>query len=249
MRAFLIAGLVLFSPLRAGGLEAARAAVSHLAAQSPLAGHLAEIYRKDDGGAKAAQSLGGAQLSVEVQANPSGLVLSWDQGLLHQADAEERARDREANGAMPLREAMKELDPGRVAHLLDQRASILGLLAQGTLLRAEDVTYEGQPARKLELSVPVRVSDDRLRARVSSSEGRLTLWLGADSVPLASELHLSYQGRMGRIFGRFEGRSVLRTKYGREGDRLFVAHRDSWESLADESGDRTITLTLDFQKR
>ncbi len=249
MRAFLIAGLVLFSPLRAGDLEAARAAVSHFTAQAPLAGQLAEIYRKDDGGAKASQLLGGARLSVEVQANPSGLVLTWDQGLLHQADAEERARDREAKGAMPLREAMKELDPGRVAHLLDQRASVMGLLSQGTLLRAEDAFYEGQPARKLELSVPVRVSDDRLRARVSSSEGRLVLWLGADSAPLASELHLSYQGRMGRIFGRFEDSSVLRTKYGREGDRLFVAHRDSWESLSDDSGRRIVTLTLDFQKR
>ncbi len=249
MRAFLITGLVLIAPLRAGDLESARTAVNRLAAQSPLTGSLAEIYRKDEGGSKSPQAFGGARLSVEVHATPSDLALTWNQGLLRQADEEERARDRDAKGTMPLREALKELDPGRIAHLLDQRASVLGLLSQGTLLHSEDASYDGHPARKLDLSVPVRVSDDLLRDRVSSSEGHLTLWLGADSIPLASELSLSYQGRMGRIFGRFEDRSVLRTRYGLEGDRLFVAHRDSWESFTDDSGTRTVSLTLDFQKR
>lgn len=250
MRAILMAGLCAFASLHTGDLESARASIARFEARAPISGQLSEIYRRDGNGKKDAhQSLGGAQISIQLQASPASLDLSWDGALLRSADEEERSRDKDLSGGMPLREAMKELDPGRVAHLLDQRASLLGMIGQGTLLKAEDGAYEGHPARKLELSLPVRVSDDRLRARVSRSEGHLILWIGTDGAPLASELHLFYEGRMGRIFGRFSDESTLRTRYGVQGDRIFVAHRDSAEATADDAGRRSTFVTLDFLPR
>lgn len=247
MRALLLAGWMLTVPLGAGDLESARAALARFEAHAPVAGRLSEIYSRPADGKPGSGPR--AELSIELSVGPSGLALTWDGGLLRRADEEERARDRRAGAGMPLREAMKELDPGRVAHLLDQRASLLGMFGQGTLMKVEESAYEGRPARKLELSVPVRVSDDRLRARVSRSEGRLVIWIGADGAPLASELSLSYEGRMGRIFGRFSGESTIRTRYGVAGDRIFVAHRDSAEVSSDDAGRQSTFVTLDFQPR
>ena len=248
MRDLLLAGLMVLVPLRAADVDAAKAAIARMDAREAVAGRLSEIYERhlgDDGRSRKTR----AELALDLRADASTLDLVWDQALLHRADAEERARDRNAGESMPLREALKELDPGRVSHLLDQRTSLLGLLGQGKLLGASDGTWEGRPARKLELSVPVRIGDDLLRPRVSSSEGRLTIWLGSDGLPTGSELELSYSGRMGRIFGRFESRTTIRTRYGVKDSRIFVAHRDTAESFSDDSGHRATYVTLDFQAR
>ena len=231
----------------AGDLEAARAAIARLEPRSPVAGRLQEIYKRQTGAA--AQPAGGSTLALEVKSEPASLSLTWSGDLLRQADAEERSRDKGAESGMPMREAMKELDPGRVAHLLDQRASLLGMLADGKLLKSEGGTFEGHPARRLELEIPVRVGDDLLRPRVAKREGRLVLWLGPDAVPLASEIHTSYEGRMSRLFGRFEDETTIRTRYGVSGDRIYVAHRDTAESFQDASGRRLTFVTLDFQQR
>jgi hypothetical protein len=246
MRVLTLAGLMFLAPLRAGDVDAAKAAIGRLDAKEALAGRLSEIYERQLG---ADAHKVRADLALDLKADTTTLDLAWDQTLLRRADAEERSRDRSAGGSMPLREALKELDPGRVSHLLDQRASLLGLLGQGKVLKASEGSFEGHPARKLELGVPVRVDDDLLRARVSASEGRLTIWLDADGLPVASELELSYSGRKGRVFGRFESRSTIRTKYGVKGDRIFVAHRDTAESFTDDSGKRTTFVTMDFQAR
>lgn len=247
MRALMLAGLMILAPLRAGDVDTAKAAIGRLDAKEALAGRLSEIYDRQAGEGPGAKAR--AELALDLKADATTLDLAWDQGLLRKADAEERTRDRSVGGSMPLREALKELDPGRISHLLDQRASLLGMLGQGKLLKASEEPFQGHPARKFEFSIPVRVGDDLLRARISASEGRLTLWIGADGLPAASALELSYAGRMGRIFGRFESRSAIRTTYGVKGDRIFVAHRDSWESFTDDSGRRITSVTLDFQAR
>ena len=247
MRVLMLAGLMILAPLQAGDVDAAKAAIGRLDAKEALSGRLSEIYDRQAGDGNAHKAH--AELALDLKADANTLDLAWDQGLLRKADAEERARDRSAEGSMPLREALKELDPGRISHLLDQRASLLGLLGQGKLMKTSEESLEGRPVRKLEFGVPVRVEDDLLRARISASEGRLILWLGADGLPVASELELSYAGRMGRIFGRFDSRSTIRTKYSVKGDRVFVAHRDSWESFTDDSGRRITSVTLDFQAR
>ncbi|MBS1766168.1 MAG: hypothetical protein JST05_02010 [Acidobacteria bacterium] len=250
MRTVIMAGWLMTAPLAAGSLDSARAAIVRCEAHAPISGQLSEMFRRGGNDQeRSAQTLAGAQLSIQIHADPASLDLSWDAGLLRRADEEERSRDKDVKGGMPLRDAMKELDPGRVAHLLDQRASLLGMLGQGTLLKEEDAAYEGRPARKLELSLPVRVSDDRMRARVSRSEGHLILWTGTDGAPIASELHLFYEGRMGRIFGRFSDERTIRTRYGLKDDRIFVAHRDAAESASDDAGRQTTFVTLDFQPR
>ena len=247
MRVLMLTGLMILAPLRAGDVDAAKAAIGRLDSREAVAGRLSETYDRQAGDGAASKAH--AELALDLNVDATTLRLAWDQGLLRKADAEERARDWSEGGSMPLREALKELDPGRISHLLDQRASLLGMLSQGKLLKASAETFEGHSARKLEFGVPARVEDDLLRARVSSSEGRLTLWLGADGLPIASELELSYAGRMGRVFGRFESRSAIRTRYGVKGDRIFVAHRDSWESFTDGSGRRITSVSLDFQAR
>lgn len=247
MRFMVLACLMAFLPARAADLEAVKLAVERMAAQGPLAGRLTEIYQRQVGEAGGPGATR-AELALDLKADASVLDMAWDKGLLKRADEEERSRDRNGGG-MPLREAMKELDPGRVSHLLDQRGSLLGLLERGRPLGVSAGSLEGRPVRKLEFSVPVRVPDDFLRARVSASEGRLVLWADGDGIPVASELTLSYSGRKGRIFGRFQSRSVIRTRYGVAGDRMFVAHRDMAESFADDSGRRTTSVALDFQAR
>jgi len=69
---------------------------------------------------------GEASLRLDVEEDEGGLRMRWESAALREADAEEQERDQSPDRLTPVREALKELDPGRVAHLLemDDRRSL-----------------------------------------------------------------------------------------------------------------------------
>src|SRR5262249_9373177 len=68
-----------------------------------------------------------AAVPLEVDEDATGLRERWDPAVLRRADAEAGQRDQAADRMTPLRDALKELDPDRVSHLLDQAGTLAGL--------------------------------------------------------------------------------------------------------------------------
>ena len=173
-------------------------------------------------------------LQIDVDEDDAGLRVRWPPSVLNAVDAEAREADREHDRLVPLREAVKELDPARIGHLLNQVHTILGI-AKGTPVEDKQESYEGREAHRLVFRFEPRLSwTEQYYAR--RKEGRLTIWVSADGVPLASESKATYEGKTSRMSGRFEGSTTIRTRYALEGSRLRVADRDSDEMTSRDDG-------------
>jgi hypothetical protein len=132
---------------------------------------------------------------------------------------------------------LKELDPVRLGHLLDQAGTVAGLTKGPPAEEAAD-TYEGREARRLVYRFSPRLSwTDAYYLK--HSEGRFTIWIAADGTPLASESVASFEDKTSRMFGRFKGTARVDTRYAAEGGRLRVAERDMDEADSREDGSQT----------
>jgi hypothetical protein len=183
-------------------------------------------------------------VTVDVGQDEEGLRVRWSPSVLENVDAEARVADTQSERLAPMREAVKELDPARIAHLLNQVHTLLGLVG-GTPVEDRMETYEGHEARRLVFKFEPRLSWTE-QYYVRHKEGRLTLWVSTDGVPLASESKADYAGKTSRVWGRFEGSTIVRTRYAFEGSRLRVAERDSDETTSRDDGGEMQRTHLHF---
>ena len=177
---------------------------------------------------------GDASVPLDVEQDAAALRVQWDPAVLRRADAEEGERDAATDRTTPVREALKELDPGRVSHLLDQAGTLAGLTKGGPAEEAVD-TYEGRPARRLVYRFQPRLSWTE-SYYLHHSEGRFTVWIAADGTPLASDSVATFEGKTSRMFGRFRGSTTIHTRYAADGGRLWVAERDFDDFRSREDG-------------
>jgi len=177
---------------------------------------------------------GQATVRLEVEENDRGTHVHWEPAVLREANEEERQHDTAPDRLLPVREALKELDPVRLGHLLDQAGTIAGL-TKGAPAEEAAETYEGHAARRLVYRFQPRLSwTDAYYLK--HSEGRFTIWIAADGTPIASESLASFEGKTSRMFGRFKGTTRISTRYAAEGGRLRVAERDMDEANSREDG-------------
>jgi hypothetical protein len=177
---------------------------------------------------------GEAAVSLRVDEDETGLRVRWEPRLLRDASAEERERDQASDRLSPVREAMTELDPARLGHLLDQVGTLAGL-TRGAPIEDEAEVHEGREGRRLVYRFTPRLSWADVQY-LRQSEGRFTLWIATDGTPLASESRATFEGKTSRTFGRFKGTTTVRTTYATEGGRLRVAKREHDELVSREDG-------------
>jgi len=178
-----------------------------------------------------------ASVRLDVDEDSRGIQIRWEPAVLQEADEEERQRDAAPDRLLPVREALKELDPVRLGHLLDQAGTVAGLTKGPPAEEAAD-TYEGHDARRLVYHFRPRLSwTDAYYLK--HSEGRFTIWIAPDGTPIASESVASFEGKTSRMFGRFKGTTRVDTHYAAEGGRLRVAEREMDEADSREDGSQT----------
>jgi hypothetical protein len=220
----------LAAPAGAGGASDLARRLESLHAPAPLAVRLRMDLRLERTLHKKTVK-GEASLHLDVEEDATGLRVRWESGLLRDANEEERGHDLEPDRLTPLREGMKELDPARLGHLLDQAASLAGLTKSDPAEEGREA-FEGREARRLVFHFEPRLSWTE-RYYVRHSEGRFTVWIANDGTPLGSQSQATFDGKTSRTFGRFKGSTTVRTRYAAEGGRLRVAERE-----VDERNDR-----------
>lgn len=183
MKAAALAVLLLSNSACANGLDDLKAALAPLQGQGALRGvYEAREQKTDQEKAGAKPEL--VQLSAQVEDDATGLQLRWDRALLRRA-AEEAAKGGRRNEV--LTRAISANSGMRVAASVNYAPKLLQMLAncQLTLERAD--TWQGRPARLLELKLaPPLDSDDRIKVKESSHLAQV--WLDADGTPLGATL-------------------------------------------------------------
>lgn len=182
------------------------------------------------------------QIGARLAEDPATLRVEWDTTLVQRVEEEARQHDVDAKSPTPLRESLKDLDAGRLHHLLNQGPVLMNLIAESKFVRESQEPLEGKASRLLVFAFEPRVPSYRLR-RLSKREGELKVWIDGEGIPLRMESTIRYQGKMSRFFGAFSVKTVATTVFNRHENRLMVGSR-SLEDEAWDSGDVTRTKSV-----
>ena len=177
---------------------------------------------------------GESSVRVTVDDNGPDLNVVWEKKGIADADKEEKAAETDSGALTPLRDAMRELDPARLSHLLDQVGTVSSL-TKGTPVEEKEELFESHKARRLMYRFTPRVSGAD-RYFLKSSEGRISVWIDADGAPLASESVTTIEGKTSRSFGRYKGTTAVKTLYAVVHGRLRVAEREMDDQMSRDDG-------------
>lgn len=240
MRAALALALLLggTAPAHADALTELRAALTGLQDNSPIR---ARLEREVTEQLKDEEPKNGAAALV-VAIGGDGLQVEFPDEQLRRAQDEQAQSD--PDQPTPVMTGLRSIDPVQVRNLLGYSGRLLGDLAGATLVSDTPSTYEGAPARLIELTLPPKL-DRSARKRVSRASSTMKLWCGADGLPLALEAQEEYHGRIFLIIG-FEVHASRRLKFGRSGNRLVVLRHEynAGGSGLGESTEQTLLTTL-----
>ena len=242
--AALAGALLCAGAARADGLADLKAALARLQARTPLKATLdvRTVERRGEG-ADAFEKLGQASVSLEDGAR--GLQVLYAKDTLARMDTESRQRVHDPKAKTPTVWALAKLDSNEVVPMTSSASALSRSMDESVFKSEKADTWGGQPARLLTFTVPLSKLPEQQRKYVKEFDGTLSIWIGADGTPLASETHASVKGRA-FIVVSFEAVDDSSSTYAVVGDRLQTLRSESRMSSsgAGEHGEQRIVKTL-----
>ncbi len=177
--------------------------------------------------------------TLEATLDTAGLRLSWPAAELERG--RRLAAERRRNPEAPTAGGLAELDAMAAADLLDAAPGLLVTLDGATLTGSRADTWQGQPARLLDIA-PAQAMSEKDRKRVKELDDTLRIWVGGDGWPLALERTTHVKAKF--MLMSFVSDSATNTTYGRAGGRLYCAttrRDDSGEGMGQKGGTRATT--------
>jgi hypothetical protein len=181
-------------------------------------------FRKASGRFANNESSGAVSVTVSTDAN--GLQLTFPPELMAKANKEANDREADPKASTASRAAIAELDATSVAESLDFRESLLRLLSIGKTQSESRVMWRGVPARLVLLKLTPRLPKEATSIwHVNFSQDQLSLWIGADNLPLAAERVA--KGSAGFLFLKGEMTTREAWTFAHFADRLVVARYEN----------------------
>lgn len=205
----------------ANGLDDMRNALGSLQGQGALRGTFdARQSTQEADRSKAPES---ANATAYIEEDGGNLTIRWDRATLKRAN-EEANPPNNGKPKQMLSTVLGTSSALRIGSSVNYAPAFLRAL-DGAQLKSERAdTYQGKPARLLELSLVERSPDDE---HVSMKESTHTaqVWVGADSVPLAASITHKRKAKV-LVFLSFEQQSKEDFSFSVAANRLVVLKRD-----------------------
>lgn len=211
-----IAFAVLFAtPLIADPASDVRAALTRLTAREPIRATY-EVQRAVANEGKFDNDKFTGKVSVDLEADTTGLRISFPRTLLDQIGREQDSESRNPKEKMPTVNALNELEPVETAQAIDFAPVLIRMLEGAKVVSDAGGTWAGKPVRVMIF----RLLDEPHEGpgKVTVAENKLTLWLGTDLVPLAAE-HIA-AGKFSFLIFKGESRQKKSWHLTRVADRL-----------------------------
>lgn len=234
--------LVFTLPLGADPIGEVRAALDRLAAREPVRATY-ELQHSVASEGKFDNNKFNGKVTVELEGDANGVRFVFPRHLLDTLGREQLARARNPELDTPTVSAIREVDPVITAEAIDFAPSLARLLDGAKLVSDTTSTWQGKPARVLVVRVPDRIEKEDA-SRVKVLENKLTLWLGADLVPLAAE-HFGHV-KVSVFLLKMESRDKKSWHLARVADRLVCARFERTQSSSGmgQKGNETVVATL-----
>ncbi|WLT32316.1 hypothetical protein [Geothrix sp. PMB-07] len=156
----------------------------------------------------------------QAEDGPQGLKLSWSRNLIQTAAQEARAKVQDPEKKTPTRRAIEGLKAVEVSEYLNGSDELLRTLEQAQLVEEKADTWQGKPARLLNLKLTPRLGEQE-KKYVKELEATAKLWVGSDGLPLAIQSSVHIKGRALLVIS-FEQNQKEEYHFARSGNRLIV---------------------------
>jgi hypothetical protein len=150
--------------------------------------------------------------NVEARVDDSGITIVYPRALLDRAAAQRDAKKDD------IKQRVADVSATRIAEMLDYAPALSSVLDRAVVVEDRAGAFNGQPVRLLVMNVKQR-DDVRVKTgHVDIKVDRLSLWIGADSIPLYAERVTKFTA--GVLFLKAEGQSTEKSTFVRRDDRL-----------------------------
>jgi hypothetical protein len=211
-------------PVSADTLADVKTALGKLTARSPL--RVTWSYEENDStNGKFANDKSARRISVEASQDAQSFRVEIPRALIEKAGEEARASHSET------RRALSSVSAIGIAEDIDFADSFTGMLNNGTLTAEKKVLWNGAPARLLVLQLKEPKPEHEISiGKVKFTENRLSVWIGADDVPLAAE----HVRKASAGFLMFHGDSSEKKswQFTRRDDHFIIARYETWTSFS-----------------
>jgi hypothetical protein len=218
--------LVLALPLAADPLGDVRAALGKLKAAQPIRATY-ELQQSVANSGKFDNDAFNGKAVVELEGDGGDFRIVFPRPLLDQISREQEARTQDVNRKTPSVSALSQIDPVETANAIDFAPTLLRMLHGAKVVSDAPSTFQGKPARAMVLRLADRIEKEDA-GRVKISENRLTLWLGADLVPVGAE-HL-LNAKFSFLIFKGESKQKKSWYFAQVADRLVRVRHESTES-------------------
>ena len=218
--------LAVATSLAADPLGDVRAALGKLTASQPIRATY-ELQRSVANEGKFDNDTFTGKAVVELEGEGGDFRVVLPRPLLDQVSREQEAWTQDVNRSTPTVSALSEISPVAAADAIDFAPTLLRMMHGAKLVSDTASTFQGKPARALVLRLADRL-DKENAGRVKISENRLTLWLGADLIPVGAE-HL-LNSKFSFLIFKGEGKRKNSWYFTQIADRLVRVRHESTES-------------------
>ena len=218
--------LVLAVPLAADPLGDVRAALGKLTAGQPIRATY-ELQQSVSNSGKFDNDAFNGKAVVELEGDGGDFRIVFPRPLLDQISREQETRTQDVNKKTPTVSALSQINPVETANAIDFAPTLLRMLHGAKLVSDAPGTFQGKPVRAMVLRLADRVEKEDA-GRVKISENRLTLWLGADLVPVGAE-HL-LNAKFSFLVFKGESKQKKSWYFAQVADRLVRVRHESTET-------------------
>ncbi|HUP61352.1 MAG TPA: hypothetical protein VNA69_13125 [Thermoanaerobaculia bacterium] len=233
--------LAIAAPLHADAVVDLRAALARLTAREPIR-VTCDVQRAVNSEGKWDNQKFNGVASLHLEADAAGVRLSYPRSLLEQIERELATRAKDPKQPTPTVSAAQQIDLVNATHALDAAQPLLNMLDGAKVVEDRGGTWQGKPARVVIFRLENK--PERGVGKVTVSENKLTLWLGADDVPLAAE-HRRV-AKFSLLFLKGESTSKHSWHFAHIGDRLVRTRIEESESGSGlgQKGTSSVVATL-----
>jgi hypothetical protein len=228
----------------ATGLDDLRSALASLQGQGSLRGiYDTRTSTTDKDKAKGTES---AAATASIEEDASGVSVRWERNLLKQAfDQANPPQGVKKQDA--LQSLINSTSPMKVQQTLNYAPRLLAYLKGATLKAERQETYQGKPARALDLVLqPPEIGSSQVSVKESVVGG--TIWINAEGIPLAASVSHKFKGSA-MVFLSFEDSARRDYVFTTVANRLVLVKYEEQGARKNPGGDSTYKISSTFTPR
>lgn len=227
----------------ADGLRDLQAALERLNGSEPITAYyetqFLEVSDADDQNDRKENN---GLVRVQLTDSEQGLQVTYSQAVMDKIEAESMQKILDEEIDTPTLNAVGDINATAMRNLLSASSSLKRRIAKAEFVGEEQQDFEGRPARLLTFNLPLDaiIDDKKTRKYVSKFEGKYTILIDSDGVPLESNTKFKGKGRAFVILS-VKAKSSDYNRYQIVDKRLVRVHNEYHREFSSTFGDNLET--------